>query len=124
MNWLIWILIGGGIIAYLAFKRLTFIAPARARELLRGGALVIDVRTAGEFKGKCLPGAINLPLDQLGQRVLKTAPNKDQALLIHCLSGGRSAIGAAILKKMGYRNAFNLGSYTRAKRILETNAES
>jgi rhodanese-related sulfurtransferase len=41
-----------------------------------------------------------------------------QPLLLHCLSGARSGIGKGMLKRMGYRQVFNLGSYGRATRIL------
>jgi rhodanese-related sulfurtransferase len=46
------------------------------------------------------------------------APNKEQPLLLHCLSGTRSAAGEDTLKRMGYQNVLNLGSYGRAQKIL------
>jgi rhodanese-related sulfurtransferase len=45
--------------------------------------------------------------------------DKNQVLLLHCLSGTRSAMAKIKLKKMGYPNAFNLGSYGRAEGILK-----
>jgi len=45
-------------------------------------------------------------------------PDKNQVLLLHCLSGTRSGIAKRQLKSMGYQNVFNLGSYGRAGKIL------
>jgi len=45
-------------------------------------------------------------------------PDKSRALLLHCLSGGRSAIAKRQLRNMGYANAFNLGSLSRARRLV------
>jgi phage shock protein E len=118
MDWHIWITFAGVIAVFLGLKRLTLVGPATAREWLGKGALVIDVRSEGEFKGRHLPGAANIPLDRLRDEVARLAPNKDQPLLLHCLSGTRSGMGMAMLKKMGYRHVFNLGSYGRADKII------
>ena len=113
-----WIFIGTVIAAFLIFKQVNAVKPEMAREWLKKGATIIDVRSEGEFQEKHLPGAINIPLNRLGDEIARVAPNKEQLLLLHCLSGTRSAAGEATLKKMGYRNVFNLGSYGRAEKIL------
>ena len=79
---------------------------------------MIDVRSEAEFRERHLPNAINIPLNRLGDEIGRYAPNKEQPLLLHCLSGTRSAMGASALKKLGYRNVSNLGSYARAEKIL------
>ncbi|MCX6922829.1 MAG: rhodanese-like domain-containing protein [Verrucomicrobia bacterium] len=106
------------IAAFLIFKQLNAVKPETAREWLKKGALVIDVRSESEFQERHLPGAINIPLNRLGEEIARRAPNKEQALLLHCLSGTRSGMGTSALKKMGYQNVFNLGSYGRAEKIL------
>ena len=113
-----WIFIGTVIAAFLIFKQMNAVKPEVAREWLKKGATVIDVRSEAEFQEKHLPRAINIPLDRLGDEIGRVAPNKEQPLLLHCLSGTRSGAGEATLKKMGYRNVFNLGSYSRAEEIL------
>ena len=118
MSLVTWIVIVGAIAALLLVKRLTQISPAAAGEWLSKGALVIDVRTEAEFQERHLPGAINLPLSRLRDEIGRCAPNKEQGLLLHCLSGGRSGIGAGTLRRMGYQHVFNLGSYGRAERIV------
>jgi phage shock protein E len=113
-----WIIIGTVFAAFLIFKQLNAVKPATAREWLKKGALVIDVRSEPEFQERHLPGAINIPLNRLSEEIAQRAPNKEQSLLLHCRSGTRSGMGEATLKKMGYRNVFNLGSYGRAEKIL------
>jgi phage shock protein E len=118
MNLVTWIVIAGAVVAFLLLKRLSLVTPATAREWLKKGALVIDVRSEGEFQERHLPGAINIPLGSLGDEIARRAPDKEQAILLHCLSGTRSGMAKARLKQLGYRNVFNLGSYGRAERVL------
>ena len=123
MDWHIWIISGLAVAGLLVLKRLMLIQPQAALTWLEKGAKVIDVRSEREFRERHLPGAINVPLDQLGSEIARLAPDKAQPLLLHCLSGGRSGIGKNILRRMGYMHAFNLGSYGRAERILQRQPE-
>ena len=104
--------------AFLILKRLTLLRPETARDWLSRGGRVLDVRTEREFQERHIPEAANIPLNRLREEIARFAPSKEQPLLLHCLSGGRSGMGTAMLKKMGYRNVFNLGSYGRAAGIL------
>jgi 3-mercaptopyruvate sulfurtransferase SseA len=107
MNWHTWIIIGSAVAAFLVLKRLMLVRPAAARDWLKKGARVIDVRSQGEFQGGHLPDAVNVPLDRLRDDISQHAPDKEQPLL----------------RKMGYRNVFNLGSYGRAAKILGAHSE-
>ena len=118
MDFVTWLVIGGAVAAFLLLKRLTLVGPAAALDWLEKGASVIDVRSEGEFQERHLPGAINIPLGRLGDEITRRAPDKEQAILLHCLSGTRSGMGTSALKKMGYQNVFNLGAYGRAEKIL------
>ncbi len=119
MNWTIAIIAGLVIGAFFALKRLAFISADAARKHLAQGALVIDVRSVEEFSGGHLQNAVNIPLGELRESLPRRVKDKDQVLLLPCLSGGRSGIAKQRLASMGYANAFNLGSYSRAKQILE-----
>ena len=94
-----------------------------AREHLQKGAKVIDVRTAEEFRERHLPKAINIPLGELKERIGREVPDKETVLLLHCQVGGRSAIGAQMLKTMGYKQVFNLGSLEKAERAVGEQAK-
>ena len=112
------IILAGAFVAFLLLKRLALVRPATAQKWLKRGALVIDVRSHGEFQERHLPAAINIPLDQLREEIARRAPDKTQPLLLHCLGGVRSGMGKRMLRKMGYHSVFNLGSYRRAQKIL------
>ena len=73
------------------------------------GALFIDVRSPGEYQQGHLEGALNLPLDQLPQRIVQEAPERSRELVLYCASGTRSAFGCAMLEKLGYTQARNGG---------------
>jgi phage shock protein E len=118
MEWLTWMIIEGALVAFLVLARLTLVGSATAREWLKKGAIVVDVRGEAEFQKRHLPGAENIPLDRLRDQKIRVAPNKDQPLLLYSLSGTRSGMGKVLLRKMGYPNVFNLGWYERAERIL------
>ena len=68
--------------------------------------LVLDVRTAEEWQKSRLPGSINIPLDELEDR-LNELPH-DRAIVIVCASGFRSAIAVGILERTSFRSISNL----------------
>ena len=108
-----------GVLAVFAFlNQFNSITVEAVHEYLQKGAKVIDVRTAEEYSAQHLPMAVNIPLDDLKERIGKVAPNKETVLLLHCQGGGRSGSGARVLKGMGYKNVFNLGSFEEAEKAL------
>ncbi|HOX55482.1 MAG TPA: rhodanese-like domain-containing protein [Candidatus Paceibacterota bacterium] len=116
VTWII--IIAVVVIAWLLLKRLGQVSPTSARAWHSQGALVIDVRTEAEFQEQHLPGAVNIPLDRLGDEIARHAPNKEQPLLLHCRSGARSGRGTSVLRQLGYSKVFNLGSYGSAAKIV------
>ena len=85
---------------------------------MKNGTLVIDVRSPGEFNSGHLPNAVNLPLDEIATALPQRVKDKSQVLLLHCLSGTRSAFAKRMFKRMGYQNVFNLGSSVRAQCVV------
>lgn len=124
MNWTFLILAVVIVLAFLALRRAAFVSAENARQHLEAGALVIDVRSPEEFNRGHLTNAVNIPLGGLDEGVSKLAPNKDQVLLVHCLSGGRSAVAKQRLERLGYSNVHNLGSLARAKAIVDGGGRS
>jgi len=118
MNWTVSLIIVAFVGIVFVLKRIGQIAPKDALEHLKNGALVIDVRSSGEFNSGHLPNAINLPLDEIESALPRRVKDKDQVLLLHCQSGMRSGMAKKKLKSLGYANTFNLGSYGRAAKIL------
>lgn len=76
------------------------------------GPLIIDVRTQDEFLFGAFPGAVNIPLDVLQNRVGELGA-KDRKIILYCASGARSAYAMQILGSMGFTNLENGGSLNR-----------
>lgn len=68
---------------------------------------LVDVRTAEEFNAGYIPGAINISLQELQQK-LNRIPT-DKPVIVYCRSGNRSAFAANILKQAGYTEVYDLG---------------
>jgi phage shock protein E len=107
-----WLVMGGVIAAFLIFKRIGQISSAEARKLVSGGAKLVDVRSPGEFGSGHIPGAVNVPVGELGAK-LKLLGAKDQPVVVYCASGARSAMARSVLKAQGFEKVFNLGSMSR-----------
>jgi len=86
-----------------------------AQQLLRAGAVVVDVRTPHEYAERHLSGALNHPLESLAESLDKLPKG---VLLLHCKSGMRSNMATQLLKKNGLRDVHNLGSFERAQSIV------
>jgi phage shock protein E len=117
MNWTTILVIAAIVAVIFMMKQSGQISAKDALDKLRNGALVIDVRSAGEFSSGHLAKAINIPLDEIETALPKRVKDKNQALLLHCASGMRSGMAQKKLISLGYTNSFNLGSYGRAKEI-------
>lgn len=83
---------------------------ARARELLDGGAVLVDVRTAQEYRAGHAPAARHIPLDAIGTRHRELP--KDRPVVTVCRSGARSANAARRLAAAGYEVANLRGGMT------------
>ncbi len=118
MNWIIVIIVVAALAVVILLKRSGQIPAKDARALLKGGALLIDVRSASEYKSGHLGRAINFPLDDIEMSLPRRVRDKKQAILLHCQSGMRSGLAKKKLNALGYANAFNLGSYGRAAQIV------
>jgi len=66
------------------------------------GEIILDVRGVDEFKGGHLPGARNIPHDQVAQHA--TELKKFKAIYIHCQAGKRAGMAADALSKLGLTN--------------------
>ena len=78
-------------------------------ELMRQGAMIIDVRTRQEYLGGSNPKAINIPLDSIAQEASSLNPH--QVVIVCCASGVRSAMAEKILKDKGFKSVFNAGPW-------------
>lgn len=96
------------------------VKPEVARDALREGGRLIDVRTPDEYNRGHVGGALNLPLDELAERLPREIPDRATPLLLHCASGARSALGKRTAERLGYQRVMNVGSYGRALKLSRT----
>lgn len=74
---------------------------------IKAGARIIDVRTFDEYMDGAYPGAVNIPVGELVER-LSEIP-KHTSVIVYCASGGRSAMAARMMKQAGYVDVINAG---------------
>jgi len=103
------VLLGAGV--YLVFGRGREIQGPDARKLVAAGARLLDVRSAEEFAGGHLPGAVNIPVQELDRRLAEVGP-RDSELVLYCRSGHRSGRAAELLRQRGFTKVHNLGPMT------------
>lgn len=85
---------------------------AEARSLVAHGARLLDVRSPEEFASGHLPGAVNIPIHQLEQRMSELDPQATP-IVVYCLSGARSAQAASLLTAKGFAGVHDLGPMSR-----------
>ncbi len=93
------------------------VGPAELARRVATGAqttTVVDVRGSAEWSAGHIPGAKHIPLGDLLQRASELDPAAP--VVLHCQGGGRSSIGATLLKARGFTNVANLsGGFTEWK---------
>jgi phage shock protein E len=83
------------------------------KQLTQNGAVVIDVRTAEEFKTGHVNNAVNIPLDSIGRQLL-IIKKMNKPVIAVCRSGNRSGMAVKILKNIGVE-AYNGGAWNSLK---------
>jgi rhodanese-related sulfurtransferase len=85
--------------------------------IIQSGAMIIDVRTAQEFKTGAIKGAKNVPLHLLDNN-LKLLKKSDKPVIAYCRSGRRSGAAVARLKSKGIE-AYNGGSFYSMQSLVK-----
>lgn len=79
------------------------------RELLKEDAILLDVRSESEYNEGHIPNAILLNVSDVENKIKDISADYDQAIIVYCRSGNRSAKAAQTLIDMGYHNVYDLG---------------
>jgi len=106
---------------YLIIKFLGYLSRLGIKQLTpkelddKKGVVILDVRTNKEYEQGHIPGAVHIPLNDLGDKIKKL--KKDKEIVVFCQSGNRSIWAIKRLMGMGYKNLYNLkGGYVAWKR--------
>jgi len=100
-------------------KKIFGITPkADLGELVREGAIILDVRTKGEFASGHIRGAINIPVEKLAGNLNKLK-GKNIPIITCCASGSRSASAKGILTSHGFTNVHNGGAWMSLRRKID-----
>lgn len=92
-------------------KMMGFADAKAIKESLAGGAVVVDVRSPGEFAQGHFEGSKNIPVDQIPSRADEILKWK-KPVIVCCASGGRSSSAMNILKAKGMTEILNAGPWT------------
>ena len=109
--------VGFGVIGFLLVLLVFSCASASEIDAVPPHALVVDVRTPGEFEDWHYPGAINIPLQSL-EKSLGKLPDKKKSIIVYCRSGNRSSTAKKILISNGYEDVKNGGGLGDMKTFL------
>lgn len=94
-----------------AFKNITA-TDYRTEFFNKKPHVLVDVRTPGEYRQGHLPGAVNIPLNDL-QRRIQEVPT-DKTVIVVCATGNRSRTGATLIMRAGNEDVYNLQGGTMA----------
>ena len=71
--------------------------------------IILDARRPDEYAEGHIPGAINIPNEEIGTEEIPELPDKSQLILVYCRSGKRSKEASEKLIKLGYTNIVEFG---------------
>ena len=81
--------------------------------------VIIDIRTPREFRGGHIPGAVNVPLDDIERGRADLDRYRDRAVLIYCRTVNRSGLAIPLLQAKGFREIYVLrGGYSEYRRSI------
>ena len=102
----------------LGYKQITMSEAVKMMETEKN-CIILDVRRADEFAEGHIPGAINVPNEEIGTTEIAELPDKSQLILVYCRSGRRSKEASEKLVKLGYTNIVEFGGILDWKGEIE-----
>ena len=98
-----------------AKKNITEISPEDAASKLQNAeAIIVDVREKDEWDEGHIPHAIHLSRGTIELDIEEKIPDANAMIICHCGGGGRSALAAESLQKMGYKNVRSMAGGFKA----------
>ena len=117
-GWILYFVALALLVVFIRMRRGGQVSKKQAEDLVKNGAIIVDVRNPDEFQRGHLSQAYNMPLNDLDSQMRAKFKNPEKPILVHCQSGIRSKRAKKQLERAGYKNVYDLGSYERAFRIV------
>ena len=119
----------GAVVYFFVMPKLTAggedFKPEVSFELVKQGAVLIDVRSKGEYDSGHVKEAVNIPHTEIKEKkdLIKqlTGANKKKPIVVYCQSGGRSSIAQKTLQELGYTRVTNHGGIGTWKKSEKKN---
>ncbi|WML34494.1 rhodanese-like domain-containing protein [Clostridium sp. OS1-26] len=112
------LILGVVILAFILYRRFAFttnkdiqnVNADEAHQLIKTtkNLIILDVRTNQEFKSGHIPGSKSIPVGELASRINELEKYKDNPILVHCASGGRSPAAVRVLLKHNFSKIYHL----------------
>ena len=104
-----------------AKKKITEISPTDAASKTKSSsdAVIVDVREKDEFEELHIPDAVHMSRGTVELEVEEKFPDRNTTIICHCGGGGRSALAAESLQKMGYKNVRSMAGGFKAWKAAE-----
>jgi phage shock protein E len=98
-----------------AKKNITEISPTDAAAKLKSGdTVIVDVREKDEWDEEHIPDGVHMSRGMLELDIEEKVPDLNTTVICHCGGGGRSALAAESLQKMGYKNVRSMAGGFKA----------
>lgn len=98
-----------------AKKNISEISPEDAAAKMQNReAVIVDVREKDEYDQNHIPNAVHLSRGTIELEIEEKVPDPNAIVIVHCGGGGRSALAAESLQKMGYKNVRSMAGGLKA----------
>ena len=110
-NGMSWVMMAAmAIMVFVMFRKfLSTASDDDIKNYLASNAMIIDVRSRGEYSSGTFPNAVNIPHDQISSNTSRLPKDKNAKIIVFCASGMRSSSAQSTLKGLGYVNVLNAG---------------
>ncbi len=105
------------LVIYVVYRFYRYLKLANGLEhKIENGAIILDVRTAGEYASGHIKGSVNISLGEIRERFKELDPRK--TYITTCSHGLRSIKVESILKERGFKNVYNGGAWTDLEKMI------
>ncbi|MBI6871781.1 rhodanese-like domain-containing protein [Clostridium aciditolerans] len=112
------LILGVAILAFILYRRFAFttnkniqnVTADEAHQLIKTtkNLIILDVRSKQEFKSGHIPSSKSIPVGELSSRINELEKYKDNPILVHCASGGRSPAAVRVLLKHNFSKIYHM----------------